>query len=48
LLIDAGHYETEILILNEVKKRIEEFIGNNKIKVYKYTKTTNPIKFYKH
>ncbi|MDH7604555.1 MAG: Nif3-like dinuclear metal center hexameric protein [Melioribacter sp.] len=49
LLIDAGHYETEVLILNEVKKRIEELISNrSKIKVYKYTKTTNPIKFYKH
>lgn len=48
LFIDAGHYETEIHILNEVKKRIEEFIkinGGNE-KVYKFTGSTNPIKFF--
>lgn len=47
-LIDAGHYETEVVVLDEVKKRIEKFINDKKIKVYKYTRSTNPIKFYKH
>jgi len=48
LLIDAGHYETEIHVLNEVKSYIEKFIKKNrlKIKVYKYTGSTNPVKFF--
>ncbi len=48
LLIDAGHYETEIHSLNEVKRRLESYIGkfNTEIKVYKYNGTTNPIIFY--
>ena len=45
LLIDAGHYETEIPSLNEVKNRIEKFI-TDKTKVYKYKGSTNPIVFY--
>jgi len=45
LLIDAGHYETEIHSLNEVKNRIEKSI-TDKIKVYKYKGPTNPIVFY--
>lgn len=50
LLIDAGHYETEIHSLNEVKKRIEGFIKKDKsnIKVFKYSKSTNPISFYNY
>ncbi|MGK9476758.1 Nif3-like dinuclear metal center hexameric protein [Melioribacter sp. OK-6-Me] len=47
-LIDAGHYETEVVVLDEVKKRIEKFINDKEIKIYKYTRSTNPIKFYKH
>ncbi len=44
LLIDAGHYETEVVVLNEIKKRVEKFIGDKKsIKVYTFDKT-NPIK----
>lgn len=48
LLIDAGHYETEIHSLNEVKRRIENFTSKseNKIKVFIYNKSTNPIKFF--
>ena len=48
LLIDAGHYETEIHSLNEVKRRLEDYIGitNSEIKVFKYNGTTNPIFFY--
>lgn len=49
MLIDAGHYETEVLILDVVKKKIENFIREkSNLKVYKYSKSTNPIKFYKH
>ncbi|MCX7874977.1 MAG: Nif3-like dinuclear metal center hexameric protein [Melioribacteraceae bacterium] len=49
LLIDAGHYETEIIVLDIVEKKIQSFINNKKekIKIYKFSKTTNPIKFYK-
>jgi dinuclear metal center YbgI/SA1388 family protein len=48
LFIDAGHYETEIIILDEVKKRIEKFISEQgkKIKVFKFKGSTNPVKFY--
>lgn len=49
LLIDAGHYETEIFSLNVLKRKIDNYIvdKNNKIRVYKYSKSTNPVKFYK-
>jgi dinuclear metal center YbgI/SA1388 family protein len=47
LLIDAGHYETEIHSLNAVKKKIENTISfDNSIKVYKFSGSTNPVKFY--
>lgn len=46
LLIDAGHYETEIHSLNELKKRIEHLTGEDqKITVYKYSGSTNPVNF---
>ena len=45
LLIDAGHYETEIHSLNEIKNRIEKSI-TDRTKVYKYKGSTNPIVFY--
>lgn len=45
ILIDAGHYETEIYSLDEVKNRIEKSISD-KTKVYKYPGSTNPIVFY--
>lgn len=49
LFIDAGHYETEIFILNAVQQKIKKFITANKqTKVFKYMGTTNPVKFYKH
>jgi dinuclear metal center YbgI/SA1388 family protein len=48
LLVDAGHYETEIISLDTVKKKIEKFIGPElKTKVLKYTGNTNPAKFFK-
>jgi dinuclear metal center YbgI/SA1388 family protein len=47
LLIDAGHYETEIHSLYEVKKRIEKFLGKNSgIKVSNFSGSTNPVNFY--
>ena len=48
LFIDAGHYETENVVLNEVQKRFEYFFSNNgeKIKVMKYKGNTNPVKFF--
>ncbi|HEY6625684.1 MAG TPA: Nif3-like dinuclear metal center hexameric protein [Ignavibacteriaceae bacterium] len=47
LLIDAGHYETEVPVLDEIKKRLESFLnGNRKITVLKYKGSTNPIVFY--
>jgi dinuclear metal center YbgI/SA1388 family protein len=47
LLIDAGHYETELPILDEIKKRLELLINENKkIKVLKFKGSTNPIVFY--
>jgi putative NIF3 family GTP cyclohydrolase 1 type 2 len=47
LLFDAGHYETEAPILDEIKKRLESFLNENKkIKVLKFKGSTNPIVFY--
>lgn len=44
LLIDAGHFETEVVVLDEIKKRIENYAGKgNPIKIYTFSKT-NPIK----
>ncbi len=54
LLIDAGHYETEVPILDEIKSRLEKLLivrkdsfgKNKKIKVLKFKGSTNPIVFY--
>ncbi len=47
LLIDAGHYETETPILDEVKRRLEKLLNQNKkIRVLKFKGSTNPIVFY--
>jgi dinuclear metal center YbgI/SA1388 family protein len=47
LLIDAGHYETEIPILDEIQKRLKTFLAKNeKIRVLKFKGSTNPIVFY--
>lgn len=47
-LIDAGHYETEIPVLDPVKRKLDKFIKNENstTKVFKYSGSTNPIKFY--
>ncbi len=45
VLIDAGHYETEVIILDTVKSKIEKQISpKDRIKVFKYSRSTNPIK----
>ncbi len=48
LFVDAGHYETEIFVLDEVKKRIEKLFSEEKIKtkVHKYSRSTNPVRFF--
>jgi dinuclear metal center YbgI/SA1388 family protein len=46
LLIDAGHYETEILILCEIQKRLQKFLELKNIRVYKFKGSTNPVIFY--
>ena len=48
LFIDAGHYETEIHSLNVVKQELEILIKNKNepVKIFKYSGSTNPIKFF--
>ena len=48
LFIDAGHYETEIHSLNVVKRNLEKFINitGESLKVFKYSGSTNPVKFF--
>jgi dinuclear metal center YbgI/SA1388 family protein len=48
LMIDAGHYETEIFSLNEVKKKLDGFLREKKIKVLKFSGSTNPVSFYNY
>ena len=47
LLIDAGHYETEIHSLDEVEKRLKKFTGSKSgIHIFKFSGSTNPILFF--
>lgn len=48
LFVDAGHYETEIPALNVVKRKLESFVKINgeALKVFKYSASTNPVKFF--
>ncbi len=48
LLVDAGHYETENVALDEVKRRLDDFFARNgeQIKTLKYKGNTNPVKFF--
>lgn len=45
LFVDAGHYETEIHSLNVIARELENIIPKE-TKVYKYSGTTNPVKFF--
>ncbi len=46
LLIDAGHYETEVQVMNIVKRKLSDLTKNTNIKVFKYSGSTNPVKFF--
>ncbi len=48
LLIDAGHYETEIVSLKELKIKIDKFLSVKKIntQVFIVKENTNPIKYF--
>ncbi|MCX6151144.1 MAG: Nif3-like dinuclear metal center hexameric protein [Ignavibacteriales bacterium] len=50
LLIDAGHYETEIFILYKIKDKLDRFLQTEKprIKTVIFKRTTNPVHFYKN
>jgi dinuclear metal center YbgI/SA1388 family protein len=50
LLIDAGHYETEIFCLGGIKTKLEKLfqIKKSKIKIEIFRGSTNPIQFYKN
>ncbi|GIK59120.1 MAG: GTP cyclohydrolase 1 type 2 [Ignavibacteriaceae bacterium] len=46
-LIDAGHYETEVPILDEIKSRLDSLLkADGKTKVLKFKGSTNPVFFY--
>jgi dinuclear metal center YbgI/SA1388 family protein len=45
LLIDAGHYETEIYVLGQIEKELKAVV-KNEFKIYKYSGSTNPVIFY--
>lgn len=47
LLIDAGHYETEVPVLDEIKRRLDSLLNKDKkINVLKFKGSTNPIVFF--
>jgi len=48
LLVDAGHYETEIHILPEMKTRLEYYLKTEKstCKVFQFGGKTSPVKFF--
>lgn len=47
LLIDAGHYETEIFSLKEMKRRLFDLTkSSTKTKVYEFSGNTNPMIFF--
>jgi dinuclear metal center YbgI/SA1388 family protein len=48
LFVDAGHYETEIPALDIVKRRLEKLVTEKKesIKVYNYSRSTNPVRIF--
>jgi putative NIF3 family GTP cyclohydrolase 1 type 2 len=47
LLIDAGHYETEVPVLDEIQKRLKLFLNKNgKSKVLKFKGSTSPVVFF--
>ena len=47
-LVDAGHYETEVPVLNTIRENLDKFIAEKgeAVEVVKYSGSTNPVKFY--
>lgn len=50
LLVDAGHFETEVPVLEEMKRRLENlFAGNgDKTEVYIFDGVSNPVNYYSY
>ena len=48
LLVDAGHYETEIHSLSVVRKKLEKLFSErgDEIKILSFKGSTNPVKFF--
>lgn len=47
LLIDAGHYETEVPVLDEIQRRLKMFLNKNgESKVLKFKGSTSPVIFF--
>jgi len=48
LFVDAGHYETEVTVLDEVKKRLFDFAKKRgeKVEIEKYGGNINPVKYF--
>ncbi|MEK7818564.1 MAG: Nif3-like dinuclear metal center hexameric protein [Bacteroidota bacterium] len=46
LLIDAGHYETEVVSLNSLSKIINKILNDKTIKIFITKKSTNPVNYF--
>ncbi len=46
MLIDAGHYETEVPVLDAVKEKLAAVVSAQDIQIVIAEQTTNPIQFY--
>lgn len=48
LLIDAGHYETEIPVLEVLKRRLTKYLRDRKSgeKVFKFSQNRNPVNYF--
>jgi len=47
LLADAGHNETELPVLDEIKRKLDGFLnGQNSVTIFKFKGSTNPVFFY--
>lgn len=48
LIVDAGHFETEVPVLQEMKKKLDDFLvkENEDIKVFIYDGDENPVHYF--
>ncbi len=48
MFIDAGHYETEVVILDEIANRLKKYFEstNSNVEIVKFDGSTNPIRFF--